>query len=218
MKFAWGAAALAVGCMWVAIAAAQAQPIAPMPPSEVYVPGNAQAFQAGVDAFDAKDYAKAYAIFSELAAHDDLAALRNVALMQRKGLGTAKDPKAAIANYTKAAEAGLPTAAADLGEMLLEGEAGPPDPKAALPWLVLAAGASHPIAQYLLGEMYERGYGVPQDLSRAEELYAAAAAHGLAAATTRLDAVKGWKPAPAATPEDAAAKPGAAPTEPEAAH
>lgn len=200
MKQSVGALVLAAGCIWVASAAAQ--PIAPMPPSKVYVPGNAKAFQQGVTAFDAKDYTTAYKIFSDLAAHDDIAAMRNVALMRRKGLGTPKDPKGAIAMYTRAAESGLPTAAADLGEMLLEGEAGPPDPKAALPWLTLAAGASHPIAQYLLAEMYARGYGVPQDLSRAEELYAAAAAHGLAAATTKLDALKGWKAVPKA--EDAA--------------
>ena len=46
--------------------------------------------------------------------------------------------------YQRAAEAGLPTAQADLADMLLKGEAGPPDPKRALPLLEAAAAANHP--------------------------------------------------------------------------
>lgn len=162
------------------------------PPSKAYVPGNEPLFDQGVKAFDAGDYAHAYAIFSDLANHDDLAALRNIAFMERKGLGTAKDPQAALKHYEAAARAGLPTAAADLGQMLLDGEAGPPDPEAALPWLTMAARANHPMAQYLLGEMYERGEAVPQDYARAELLYAAAAAHGVKQAVYRLSYLKGW--------------------------
>ena len=83
-------------------------------------------FDTGVAAYDAKDYAKAFAIFSSIDDRD-VAAMRNVALMLRKGVGTAKDPKAAEAMYGRAAQGGLATAAADLGEMLLNGEAGPSD-------------------------------------------------------------------------------------------
>ena len=61
---------------------------------------------------------------------DDIAAMRNVAMMLRQGLGTDKDPKGAEDLYQRAAEAGLPTAQADLADMLLKGEAGPPDPAA----------------------------------------------------------------------------------------
>ncbi len=106
-----------------------------------------------------------------------------------KGLGTAKDPKAAIEMYRKAAEGGLATAAADLGEMLLEGEGGKPDPEDALPWLEAAAAANHPIAQYLLAEMYARGYGVDRDVKKAETLYAAAAPR-VPEAQAKLDALK----------------------------
>lgn len=181
--------------------AAPAFALPPEPPSKVYVPGNQQKFQKGVDAFDAGDYKRAFEIFSDLADDDDIAALRNVALMERKGLGTPKDPQAAIRDYTKAAEAGLPTAAADLGQMLYNGEAGPPDPKAALPWLKIASDASHPIAQYLLAQMYEYGEGgLKQNYDKAEALYAAAAAHGEIRALYRLSYLKGW-PAPNRTPE-----------------
>lgn len=159
------------------------------PPSKLYRPGNSDLFQQGVKAFDAKDYTTAFKIFSQLAGTDDLAAMRNVALMERQGLGTAKDPKAAIAMYRKAAEGGLATAAADLGEMLLEGEGGAPDPEDALPWLEAAAAADHPIAQYLLAEMYARGYGVDRDVKKAETLYAAAAPR-VPEAQAKLDALK----------------------------
>ena len=204
------AMALACGGLWCASASAAVLP--PAPPAKVYVPGNEKRFQAGVDAFDAHDYARAFAIFSELSEHGDIAALRNVALMQRKGLGTAKDPQAAVNDYTKAAEAGLPTAAADLGQMLLDGEAGPADPKAALHWLTIAAAASHPVAQYLLGQMYEYGYGVKQDYGKAEGFYAAAAAHGSRRAAERLAYLKGWpqpnytapEPTPPGTPPNTA--------------
>jgi TPR repeat protein len=147
-------------------------------------------FDAGVKAYDAGDYPKAFAIFKDRAS-DDVAAMRNVALMLRKGEGVAKDPAAARKWMLRAAIAGLPTAQADLGEMLLDGEGGPPDPAAALPWLQLAATASHPIAQFQLGEIYEAGQVVPQDLKLARQYYAAAASHGVTAARDRLAELNG---------------------------
>jgi len=151
-------------------------------------------FDKGVAAYDAKDYEEAFRIFSSIDDRD-LAAMRNVALMQRKGLGTPKDPKAAEEMYARAAQGGLATASADLGEMLLNGEAGPPDAKAALPWLAAAVEAGHPIAEYELGTMFETGNGVPKDLGKARKLYEAAARNGMAEAKKRLDAL------PAASPD-----------------
>ncbi len=49
-------------------------------------------FDAGVAAYDAGDYPKAYKIWSAID-DDDIAAMRNVAMMRRQGLGTSKDPK-----------------------------------------------------------------------------------------------------------------------------
>jgi TPR repeat protein len=178
-----------LACIWFAVPPALAQALPREPPSQVYMPGDQSTFQDGVDAFDAGDYARAYGIFSYLADHDDIAALRNVAFMERRGLGTAKDPNQALQDYKVAAAAGLPTACADLGEMLLTGEAGAPDPQAALPWLTKAAAANHPMAQYLLGTMYEKGEAVPRDAAKAKELYEAAAARGVDAAAARLAAL-----------------------------
>jgi len=153
-------------------------------------------FDAGVAAYDAGDYAKAYKIWSAID-DDDIAAMRNVAMMRRQGLGTAKDPKGAEDMYLRAAEAGLPTAQADLADMLIRGEAGPPDFKSALPLLQAAADANHPLAQYELAQFYEVGQQVPRNMAMARRLYAAAASHGMKEAQARLDQLGS---APADTP------------------
>src|SRR5204862_28981 len=136
---------------------------------------------AGVAAYDAGDYQKAFHTWWELR-YEDLAAMRNLAMMSRRGQGTDKDPKQAEELFLRAAEAGLPTAQADLADMYLKGELGPPDLARALPLLEAAAAANHPVAQYQLGEFYETGAPplVPQDLETARQLYDAAASHGMA--------------------------------------
>ena len=164
-------------------------------------------FNSGVAAYDAGDYPTAYKIWSEID-DQDLAAMRNVAMMLRHGTGVAKDPKKAEQLYEMAADAGLPTAQADLADMLLKGEAGPPDPEAALPLLVSAAAADHPVAEYELAQMYESGGLVPKDPITARRLYTAAAGHGMKEAQDRLDQLG---PAPAPAPGPPAAPPATQP-------
>ncbi len=148
------------------------------------------AFNAGVAAYDAGDYPKAFKIWSDLQ-FEDIAAMRNVAMMLRKGQGVPKDPRKAEEIYQRAADAGLPTAQADLADMLLKGEAGPPNLVDALPLLQAAAAANHPIAQFELGEIYEVGAPplVPQNLEVARQLYFAASGHGMQEAADRLRVV-----------------------------
>ncbi|HEY4076956.1 MAG TPA: tetratricopeptide repeat protein [Rhizomicrobium sp.] len=149
-------------------------------------PEIAAVFDSGVAAYDAGKYDEAFKIWWTLR-DEDIAAMRNVAMMLRKGQGTTKDPKKAEEIYEIAADAGLPTAQADLADMLLKGEAGPPDLERALPLLQAAAAANHPIAQYELGQLYETGAPplVPQNLEVARQLYAAAATHGMKEAGAR---------------------------------
>jgi uncharacterized protein len=147
-------------------------------------------FDSGVAAYDQGDYAKAYRIWSSID-DDDLAAMRNVAMMRRQGLGTIKDPKGAEEMFERVAESGLPMLAvvdsqADLADMLIKGEAGPPDPERALPLLVASASAHHPIAEYELAQFYEEGKLVPKNLTVARNLYAAAANQGVKEAAARL--------------------------------
>ena len=165
-------------------------------------------FEAGVAAYDAGDYEKAFKLWWDLQ-YEDVAAMRNTAMMLRKGQGTTKDPRKAQELYERAAEIGLPTAQADLADMLLKGEAGPPDLEHALPLLTAAAAANHPMAQLELGELYETGAPpyLPKDLEISRQLYAASASHVSSEAAARLAALP--PPAPADT-----AKPGAQPPGP----
>lgn len=158
--------------------------------AEPSVAGNQQLFDQGVADYDSGKYRDAFRAFLHLAKKDDLAAMRNVALMKRKGLGCRLDPEGALEFLSRAARGGLPTAQSDLAVMLLDGEAGPPDPKAAMPWLVLAADAHHPIAEYRLGRLYEEGTVVTRDLGKAKELYTEAADRGVEEARERLAALK----------------------------
>ncbi|HEV7959469.1 MAG TPA: tetratricopeptide repeat protein, partial [Rhizomicrobium sp.] len=114
-----------------------------------------------------------------------------LAMMLRKGQGVTKDPKKAEELYQRAAEAGLPTAQADLADMFLKGEAGPPDLTSALPLLAAAAAANHPGAQFELGELYETGAPpyLAKDIDEARRLYTAAAGHGMTDAADRLRVV-----------------------------
>ena len=150
----------------------------------------AKIFDSGVAAYDAGNYPQAFKIWWGLQ-YEDLAAMRNLAMMLRKGQGVAKDPKKAEEIYQRAAEAGLPTAQADLADMLLKGEAGPPDLTSALPLLAAAAAANHPGAQFELGELYETGAPpyLAKDLEEARQLYTAAAGHGMKEAADRLRVV-----------------------------
>lgn len=190
---------LAFACLCVSVAAnaqEQSTPIlgnAPLKDEEHGAPpvsGDQTTFGYGTAAFDRGDYDYAYKTFLYLAGRDDVAAMRNVALMKRRGLGTPRDPEGAMDYLKEAADDGLPTAAADLAEMLLDGEAGAPDPQAALPWLEQAAKAHHARAEFRLAEIYERGQYVARDVARAEQLYADAAAAGVPQAATRLNLLK----------------------------
>jgi cell division septation protein DedD len=161
-------------------------------------------FDRGLKAYDAGQYATAYEIWWKIK-NEDLAAMRNVALMLRKGQGVKKDAKKAQDLFEIAANTGMINAEVDLAEMLLNGEAGPSDPKRALGLLQAAASGQHPIAQYLLGQMYETGNAVPKDSKKAIELYTAAARGGLKDAKDRLAAMGVTQPqsSPGPTPDTA---------------
>ncbi len=148
-------------------------------------PELANEFDRGLKAYDAKQYQVAFQIWWHIK-DQDLAAMRNVALMLRNGQGVGKDPQKAESLLRTAAATGMPNAEVDLAEMYLNGETGSPDPKGAVPLLQDAAGAGHPLAEFLLGQMYEKGNAVPKDMSKATELYIAAAEGGLHDAKERL--------------------------------
>jgi uncharacterized protein len=162
------------------------------------------AFDAGLRAYDAGDYKSAYKTWGKIDEYD-LAALRNVALMLRKGQGVDKDPKTALRKMLQAADVGLVTAQADAGEMILNGEGCPPDPAGAVPFLARAAAEGHPVAALELARILDEGKAVPQDLKQAHRLYEIAAAAGLPEAIQRL---KELDAAPPPAPQDPLPPPG----------
>lgn len=146
----------------------------------------ASRFDQAVVAYDAGDFPTAYAIWSELAKEDDLAAMRNAAQLLRQGKGVQKDSAAAFRLYKEAAEKGLVTAKANVADMYLTGEGVEKNPQAAAAWYAQAATAGLSIAQVKLAEMYEQGVGVERDNKRALALLQRAARNGYAPAQAKL--------------------------------
>lgn len=143
-------------------------------------------FDEGVAAYDEGDYARAYDIWLPLAQQDDLAAMRNVALLLRKGLGVERNPERALYFYERAAHGGLVSAQVNTAFMYLEGDGILQDYKTASFWFHAAAVAGVPVARYNLGVMYEKGLGVERDPARALAWYALAAQVGHEQALQRL--------------------------------
>jgi TPR repeat protein len=143
-------------------------------------------FDEGVASYDRGDYARAYEIWLPLAQRDDLAAMRNVALLLRKGRGVERDPERARYFYERAAHGGLVSAQVNTAFMHLAGDGVPQDYKTASFWFHAAAIAGVPAARYNLGVMYEKGLGVENDPARALAWYALAAQVGHEQALQRL--------------------------------
>lgn len=147
----------------------------------------ARRFDQATAAYDAGDYTSAYAIWSQLADENDLAAMRNTAHLLRRGLGVEKNPGRALDLYTEAARKGLVLAMANVAEMHMNGEGTLKDPEEAARWYVLAANGGLSIAMVRLAEMFEQGNGVPKDLNKARELYAQAKKNGFVPAPEKPD-------------------------------
>lgn len=146
----------------------------------------ARQFRQGVEAYDAKKYARAFELWLPLAQNGDLAAQRNVAHLLRRGLGVEKDLRRARNFYEQSAEFGFVTAQTNLGVMLLTGEGGDEVPEEAAYWLDRAARGGHPIAQFHLARLYETGSGVAPNPGRALGWYALAARSGHQPSLDRL--------------------------------
>lgn len=147
---------------------------------------NAARFNEGVAAYDAGDFSRAFDLWLPIAQENDLAAMRNVAILLREGKGVAKDPQRALYFFERAGRAGLVSAQVNAAFMYLNGEGTAQDYKTASFWFHAAAIAGVPAARYNLGVLYERGLGVEQDSARALAWYALAAQTGHELALKRL--------------------------------
>lgn len=178
----------------------------------------------GVDAWQAKDYAKAIAEWRGPARAGDPDAQFNLAQAYKLGHGVPLDLKLAQDWYQKAANQGHEQAQVNLGLILFQNG----DRKGAMPWIEKASDRGEPRAQYVLGTAHFNGDFVPRDWVKAYALMARAAASGLPQAATSLSQMDRYvplaqrqqgiamakemdKPAPPAAPVKAASVPPAKP-------
>ena len=96
----------------------------------------------------------------------------------RKGLGTTKDPAAAIVWFRKSADQGFPNAQRHLGLAYLFGDGMAEDPVTAVRWLTLSAKQEDAAAEYFLGQCYQEGIGVTKDIDVGFRWQYLAALHG----------------------------------------
>ena len=135
-----------------------------------------KAFQAGVAAYDAGDYARAYEIWLPLAKLGDLAAQRNVGHLLRR----------ALYFYERAADAGLNAAALNAGTLLLGAEGIERDTEDAADYFMQAAQDGYPEALYQLALLTEAGDGTGKDPAKADRLMRLAAFLGHEKARARI--------------------------------
>lgn len=173
-------------------------------------------FKKALAAYDRGDYARAFEFWLPLAQADDLAAMRNVALLLKEGKGVEKDPERALFFFERAGRAGLVSAQVNAAFMHLNGEGTSPDYKTASFWFHAAAVAGVPAARYNLGVMYERGLGVERDPARALAWYALAARVGHEKALERLTQLVPSLPGPPPPSDEDAALSVTAPPPPPA--
>ncbi len=103
-------------------------------------------FAKGTAAYDAGDYQAARGYWQPLADQYDLAALRNMGHLYRRGLGVAKDPEMARTYYRRAARLGFAPAQFNLAMMYFEADGIAYDGEEARKWLALAAAQNYPPA------------------------------------------------------------------------
>jgi len=134
--------------------------------------------QAGIDAYQNKDYQAALTEFTTLAEEGNAEAQHILGIIYAEGEAVPQDYKVAISWYRKAAEQGHPNAQVSVGAMSARGLGVPTDYQAAMSWYLKAAEQGNPVAQNSIGFMYLNGQGVPADLVQAYMWFSLAAAAG----------------------------------------
>lgn len=124
----------------------------------------ADAYQDGVTALQAGQYAVSLDVWQKSAEAGDARSQYGMGYLYQFGLGTAPDNAQATAWYQKAAAQNNPDAEYALGLMYESGRAGQQDRAKALTlYRQAATTGKSPSAEYALGRMYLRGDGVARD-------------------------------------------------------
>ena len=145
-------------------------------------PSIAADVKAGVDAWQAGNYAAAIAEWRPLADRGDDDAQFNMGQAYRLGKGVPMDLRIAQSWFQKAAQQGHSQAQANLGMILFQNG----NRAGAMPWIRKAADAGDARSQYILGTALFNGDLVGKDWPRAYALMTRAAAQGLPPAAANL--------------------------------
>ena len=127
-------------------------------------PALADSFDKGMAAYEAKNFKKARAVFSELANAGHPKAQYWLGAMNEFGLGGAVDRAAALKWYSSSAKEENSDAQYALGEKLLTGNGIDSNPAEAVSWWRKAASHGHLTALLQLAICYRDGTGVPADI------------------------------------------------------
>ncbi|TLS78241.1 sel1 repeat family protein [Mariprofundus erugo] len=147
-----------------------------------------QQFQAGVAAYQKRDYAQAMKLWRPLAEQGEMVSQNNIGLLYELGLGVPKNLPEAAKWYRKSAEQGYAGAQYGLGRLYENAQGvGQSYPEAAN-WYRKAAEQGNVLAQASLGKLYEYGRGVSQSYTEALSWYRKSAESGGAAGKTGLGA------------------------------
>ena len=145
--------------------------------------------QAGLDAYERRDYASALHEFEGLAETGDADGQHKLGDMYRKGKGVALDIVEAVYWYRLAAEQGHARAQNRLGLCYANGEGVEHDALEALLWHRQAAMQGLADAQNRVGLIYANGDGVVVDIVQAYAWYELAAAQGDVYALQNKDSI-----------------------------
>ncbi len=139
---------------------------------------------AGMQAFKAKDYPRAYQEWRSAADAGQAEAEFDLGVLYAQGLGVKRDLTAAMSWYRKAADQGNAEAEFALGQMYSRGWGVPRDETDALRWMEMA---SDPVSDGPPTDWARiEGYGAQQDQKQAVYWYERAAAQGHAEAQYNL--------------------------------
>ena len=111
--------------------------------------GNVGALGAGIAAYDAGDYARAFEILDDLALDGNATALAMAGRMYERGQGTEKNLDEALRYYREGAALGSAEAQTSLGHMYLSGNGVPRDEDEGLGWIRHAAEQAPIIVRHL---------------------------------------------------------------------
>jgi TPR repeat protein len=105
---------------------------------ETAAPASADAFEDALNAFNAADYAQAYAIWWRLAKEGDAKAQASLGFMYYSGKGVRRDDEQSLYWFRQAADAGQPTAQFFLGMQYFQGRGVPRNLAEAYSWCDIA--------------------------------------------------------------------------------